>query len=933
MVEAVDVDELDLPTETINSPGVLPSYNNHNGNQDTLDATFRIFVDLEAKLEGEREVIFETGAGTIGFSFVYEAPNMLVLRADGNGGVDLATARFALPPSLIDGDELDVAWTFDVDNTLDEGAAGLQTIAIIINEYRVAAVTMDLEPDWSGGDGAAFAVASTNLAGTGNNSGLTGVDFTSGVIDMVTGLEFYADTNWVPPVSDTDGDELPDEWERLFGALADFGAGDADSDGLSDAEELAAGTDPGEADTDDDGASDGDEATAGTDPLDPDTDDDGAVDGDELDRDPPTDPNDPDSDDDGINDGMEIRHDTDPLDPESFPEPTCDGVDELEIDLPTELYQIVGALATFDGHGGGNDRLDASFTAVIDFDPKTDGEREVIFETGGGTTGFSFVYEAPSTLVLRASGNGGFSVATARYPLSPFLLDDGELELVWTFDIDNGLDQQGIAIWVNRYQVAYAGMDLGDDWSGSNAGTFGVGSTSMAAGGNNSTIAGVDFTSGVINLDAGLAFYADTLFCPEATDGDGDGLPDEWERLYGSPTEFGGGDADADTDGLTDTEELAAGTDPTLPDTDGDGLSDADDIAEGADPLDADSDDDGLTDGDEVDGDPATDPNDPDTDDDGIDDLTELLIESDPTDPTSPMILADSFDEWSTIGEQGENDWYYGYYNFTLDADGIYEADDFIEFTNSCGAGGGPCDEGGPVDPFGNHWSGTNWDLHATGAPWSLIGQENIHPNGTNNGDEQWPIRRWVSDVDGPVALLWHMREVNLAGAGVTGVLFVEGTEVDRMALAGGDGVGVTRVVTVDVREGDVVDLALTPVGLNGNTADGSDGSANRLTVLSSDADPSPRFHRGDADDDGRLALTDAVFVLNFLFQGGGNPPCMDAADADDDGAVRLTDAIYVLNFLFQGGDPIPDPGGVTEPCGTDPGPEDALDCETYTNC
>jgi hypothetical protein len=59
--------------------------------------------------------------------------------------------------------------------------------------------------------------------------------------------------------------------------------------------------------------------------------------------------------------------------------------------------------------------------------------------------------------------------------------------------------------------------------------------------------------------------------------------------------------ADDDADGLTNTEEDAAGTDPNLADTDEDGLTDGDETAEiGTSPLSADTDSDGVLDGDEV---------------------------------------------------------------------------------------------------------------------------------------------------------------------------------------------------------------------------------------------------------------------------------------------------------------------------------------------
>jgi len=60
-------------------------------------------------------------------------------------------------------------------------------------------------------------------------------------------------------------------------------------------------------------------------------------------------------------------------------------------------------------------------------------------------------------------------------------------------------------------------------------------------------------------------------------------------------------------------------------------------------------------------------------------------------------------------------------------------------------------------------------------------------------------------------------------------------------------------------------------------------------------------FVRGDANDDGRLNMSDPVFVLQYLFQGTGGPYCADAADADDNGALDIADPILMLGCLFQG--------------------------------
>jgi hypothetical protein len=81
-------------------------------------------------------------------------------------------------------------------------------------------------------------------------------------------------------------------------------------------------------------------------------------------------------------------------------------------------------------------------------------------------------------------------------------------------------------------------------------------------------------------------------------------------------------------------------------------------------------------------------------------------------------------------------------------------------------------------------------------------------------------------------------------------------------------------------------------------------------------------FKRGDADGNGSLGMGDVIFVLRYLFLGGGDLPCADAADANDDGAVGLGDAVYLLNYQFTGG---PDPAAPgPHSCGVDPTPTSA---------
>jgi len=108
------------------------------------------------------------------------------------------------------------------------------------------------------------------------------------------------------------------------------------------------------------------------------------------------------------------------------------------------------------------------------------------------------------------------------------------------------------------------------------------------------------------------------------------------------------------------------------------------------------------------------------------------------------------------------------------------------------------------------------------------------------------------------------------------------------------------------------------------------EGYANVLSAIKNAVELGPSapckeekagFQRaGDANQDSRLDITDAVVLLGRLFLGLADPlPCEGGEitspantvlhDSSGDGKVDLADAVYVLNYLFAGG-PAP-PGGV----------------------
>lgn len=95
--------------------------------------------------------------------------------------------------------------------------------------------------------------------------------------------------------------------------------------------------------------------------------------------------------------------------------------------------------------------------------------------------------------------------------------------------------------------------------------------------------------------------------------------------------------ADSDGDGLSDVNEIGAGTNPNKADTDDDGIDDGEEIANGTDPTVADSDGDGLTDGEEATA--GSDPLTVDSDGDGYSDYAEVNSGHNPMDAADVLYL------------------------------------------------------------------------------------------------------------------------------------------------------------------------------------------------------------------------------------------------------------------------------------------------------
>ncbi len=84
-----------------------------------------------------------------------------------------------------------------------------------------------------------------------------------------------------------------------------------------------------------------------------------------------------------------------------------------------------------------------------------------------------------------------------------------------------------------------------------------------------------------------------------------------------------------------------------------------------------------------------------------------------------------------------------------------------------------------------------------------------------------------------------------------------------------------------------------------------TDFSKAGIASLAILAQPIQTFVYGDANGDGKVTVTDAVYLVNYLFKGGSAPDPLESGDANCDGQVTVADVVFIINYLFKGG-PVP---------------------------
>jgi subtilisin family serine protease len=92
---------------------------------------------------------------------------------------------------------------------------------------------------------------------------------------------------------------------------------------------------------------------------------------------------------------------------------------------------------------------------------------------------------------------------------------------------------------------------------------------------------------------------------------------------------------------------------------------------------------------------------------------------------------------------------------------------------------------------------------------------------------------------------------------------------------------------------------------MRSTSSNGYDGIINVYDAVVCLNPPPCQGECGDANEDGSVNVSDAIWMINYVFIGGAPPqPVLACGDANDDAASNVSDAVWIINYVFIGGAP-----------------------------
>ncbi len=207
-------------------------------------------------------------------------------------------------------------------------------------------------------------------------------------------------------------------------------------------------------------------------------------------------------------------------------------------------------------------------------------------------------------------------------------------------------------------------------------------------------------------------------------------------------------------------------------------------------------------------------------------------------------------------------------------------------------------------------WTDLNGDLEGTGLTLSTAGLVEGIPSAS-------PISFTARVTDDAGSTDDHIYAMTISDAvAIVSVELPEGTEGEaysqQLTASGGTG-DLTWIDFGNDLEGS--GLALSTEGLLSGTPLAE--MSLSLTARATDAvggfdehvfalEIGPSFICGDVDNSGGvLDISDLVYLVEYMFTNGPEPPIMDAADVDADGEISVSDLVALVDFMFGEGPPL----------------------------